>query len=476
MNITSPIMPVGRNGGRIWQASVVISVASSVLVATLGIKAFFIPFLIVISFLLLRYSAILMALYLFSVPVIMLFYLKGYAKISVAMAAFLVGLWLIRKMLDIEEYSVVSSFLIFYPIAFMAVGVISGLHDGVTRAELNTLVRLTIFFAYVYATYDLFQPRSALVIIIGATLPMLYASYSLLKEFAAVRGLVSFLDLYRLKPAGIFPFSNLLGNVLMAIVPFWIALGIWLRKPIYRIVSFALASFLALALIMTNSRAALLGFGVSLIAFFIWAKRIKILIVVTLASILIFASFPLVRNIISLGLRFERGTTSRGLVWSNTIKLYESSPVLGIGPGNFKEAYVPFFETAYQYGFFREVTNAHNFVLNMLTVLGPLGLLLALILYIVPIRESRKALNTARSTFDKAMIYACYSSFLAHIARSMFEGGGIIGSGQLFPDYFFWLPLIMVIKFNKLSRETGGSHFFRNNNTEDQRDFFARLK
>lgn len=457
----SRIIPTAKRGYRIWIVAILISVVSLVSVATLGAKAFIIPFLILAPILSLRYPGFLLSSFFFSVPVAMFIFFKYYTIIGVALAGFIIALWVARKMVASEGEFHYSKFLLFYSAAYLAVCTISGMNEGLTKPESNTIIRLFVFFTFIYAMYDLYHPRQTLLILIGATLPLIYASYTLLREFTGVSGLISFLDLYRLKPAGIFPFSNALGNVLMAIVPFWIALAIWLHNRAYKLISFAIASFLSLAIIMTNSRAALLGFGILMISFFIWTKKIKHLILLTLIILLLILSVPIIRNVVFLGLRFERGTTSRDVIWSNAIQMYETSPILGIGPGNFQKTYEPYFETAYQFGFFKGVTNAHNFVINTMTELGLGGLILALILYVVPFRESRKALSNSRSHLDKAMVYAIYGTLISQLARSLFEGGGIIGGGRFYPDIQFWLPLVMILKFNELSRKTEGNLFFK---------------
>ena len=143
----------------------------------------------------------------------------------------------------------------------------------------------------------------------------------------------------------------------------------------------------------------------------------------------------------------------RIIAWQSSLKLIRKNPVLGIGLGNYPSEYDPYFNTAYERGFMKTVPNAHLFFLSMVVDLGIAGFFLALVLYILPIREAMNALKNAKSIQDKAMTYGVLAGILSIFARSFFETGGIVGSGRPYPDILFWLLFCILLKINRPVKE-----------------------
>jgi O-antigen ligase len=437
-------------GIRVFFAVLVILVISAITVALLGPKAILIPFLVLIILLSLRYGTFALAFYFAAIPFVMLFFSPIYIAVSVAAAVLIIFLWILRKILIPDEVLSIPNTLTIFALLFLASGFISGLHNGLTGAEQKTLIRLVIFFIFVFVIYDQYRFKHTHLLFVAMTIPLIFSAVMLFKEYSQVRSLIDFLNLYRLKPGGIFPNSNILGHVLMVIAPFWIALAIWHRNKAVRYISIAIAFLLSAAIILTNARAAIFGFAVSSIMFFYWTRRLKLLFIIILLTAIILILSPSLMNLISLGLRLERGTTSRTEIWANAIDMIKHNPILGIGPGTFSESYIPYFQTGWEYGFCKTMPNAHFFILNLTTELGLPGLLLSLIICILPIREGIRALGKSKFIGDRAIVYAIIVSIFAIIAHSFFEAGGIIGSGRPYADILFWLLFCILIKVNRL--------------------------
>jgi O-antigen ligase len=446
-------IPENSLGNKIWLWGLFISLLSSILLAVVGIRALLFPLFLVIFTLMLRYSGLLLAVYFFSIPMFMYLFFELFTPLSLAFACLLIGYWIFRNLINPSFHAPVPEILIVYILCFFLAGVITGFHDGLTGAEMKTLLRLIVFFVFVYLIYDLFRPRQIFLIMTAMTIPLILSCFSLYKEYSQINGFISLLDLYRLKPGGIFPSSNLLGHVLMIAAPFWIALAIWHKHTIVRLVSVAVSILLGSALLLTNARASILGFGIAGLMFFIWARKVRYLIVLILIVAIILVSVPVIWNLISLGLRFERGTTSRDVIWANTVILIRQNPVFGVGLGNYASKYDPLFSTAYERWFMKTVPNAHLFPLSMVVDLGIAGFFLALAIYILPVREAIRALRKARSNLDRAVIYGIFGGIIAIYGRSLFETGGIVGSGRPYPDILFWLLFCILLKINKTVKE-----------------------
>jgi len=382
----------------------------------------------------------------------MVLYFQIYVIISIVFAIVIILLWVMKKFINMNATIALSNYLIFYSLILLSAGLISGFHNGLTGAELKTLIRLIVFFLFVFVIFDQYNLRHTFLLFFAITIPLLFSSYMLFKDYSQVTGIISLLDLYRLKPGGIYPNSNLLGYVLMVAIPFWIAVCIWYKAPFVKIFSFIIAFIMSFALILTNSRASILGISMAIILFFIWARKIKYLVLLLLTIAVIFLSVPAVWNLISLGLRFERGTTSRDVIWTNTIKMIKQNPILGIGLGNYAKEYDPYFISAYERGFVKEMPNAHFFILNATVELGIVGLFLSLIIYILPIAEGIKALRRTKLKEDRALVYSIIATIIAIYAHSIFEAGGIISGGRPYADIIFWLLFCILIKVNRLPK------------------------
>lgn len=455
----SQILPENDKHSKVWLISLIMCSISLISISFLGIYALAIPIGLVIIFLVFYDSGFILAFYFFSVPLIMRFFFDLYTPIILVLAILIIGYWAVRRLLDFDSRMPISRILIIYPIVFMMSGILSGLDNGFTTAEIRTLLRLAIFFVFVYVIYDLVKPRNIVLIMVAMTIPLLISSFSLFKEYSQVHGFVSLLELYRVKPGGIFPSSNLLGHALVVNAPFWIALVIWHKVKTVKYVSLVVSCILAVAIIVTNARAAILGFAISMVMFFFWAKKLRYLVLLLTIVLILLITIPSIWIVMSFAFRFDIGTTSRDIVWANTVDMIKRNPLLGIGLGNYGSEYVRYFRTGFEYGFMKTVPNAHFFILGMIADLGIPGILLSIVLYIFPIREGFKALNKARTAQDKAIAYGLMGGVLALLGRSLFESGGIVGSGRPYPDILFWLLFCMLLKINATIGEPTTSIF-----------------
>jgi O-antigen ligase len=440
--------PIAHNIRPLWPIFMILAILSSVSTIFLGLKSLALIGIILFIYLFLKYKIFPIGFFLVSIPFMMYFFSKTYIVGSFICSLVIMGLWLMRKMIRPEEGFDTHKFIIYFSIIFILVEAISGLNNGLTPAEYKSLTRFILFFIFIFVIYDLYSPKYTLFLIISITIPLLISSISLIWVYSTVRGLVKLLDLYRMKPGGIFTNSNLLGNCLALITPFWLALGIWSRKKRVRFIGFALSMPMTLALVLTNSRAAMLGFFITIFIFSIWAKKLRHFIIVTLAVALTLAAVPKIRTIISLGLRIERGTSSRTEIWGKTLKIIRQNYLLGIGSGNFPDAFIPYYETSNERNFFKAIPNAHNFLLHNFVELGFMGLVLAITILYYPIREGRRLFRRKYSVENRAVIYGLLGGVFALYGWSFFEGGGILGDGRLFPDALFWLLFCMILKIN----------------------------
>src|SRR3989344_5574413 len=195
---------------------------------------------------------------------------------------------------------------------------------------------------------------------------------------------------------------NWLASYLVLILPFAIAFSMIFEKKVLKNFFAATAIILFIALVMTTSRAGILGIFLALLILAVFAGRaliidnfkvIRIILFGFLAAILLFGSFLFARigEIVSRDQPQQpnspiaqqpavTGTESseiRLIVWQGAIAAFKKRPILGFGPETFAYSYYLYRPLSHnqttEWNFF--YNKAHNEFLNYLATVGGLGTL-----------------------------------------------------------------------------------------------------
>lgn len=178
------------------------------------------------------------------------------------------------------------------------------------------------------------------------------------------------------------------------------------RSALSLAVTAAIAVFIAFGLVLTYSKGAILAAVAAFAVFLLYIcfadqlKNHKKTILLT-ASLLVLAVISL---LVCYGLKHHKlpGGNSmlvRGQYWSAAGKIFRDNPFCGIGAGNFSYFYTHHKEAAA----IESVADPHNFLLSILTQLGPIGLLGFLGFVTIPLYNaaagdaSKKKLGAAQS-------------------------------------------------------------------------------
>ncbi|UCE66966.1 MAG: O-antigen ligase family protein [Candidatus Zixiibacteriota bacterium] len=254
------------------------------------------------------------------------------------------------------------------------------------------------------------------------------------------------LTVFRMKPAGIFTNANVFGIMMIFAAPFWIAAAVWSKNTILRIIAGILALILSVSIILTNSRSAIVGLLFSVIFYFAVAKKLKyFLSIIAILSVILLSS-PLFRIVTSVGLRVERAGTGRVEIWKDTLELIKQNAIFGVGAGNFPEAYRPYFESAFEKGFMKNISHSHNEVLHLFVELGIMGLVLILVLYYIPLKRGFALLKRPLSDFDRIILYGSMGILFANLGNSFFDANTMLADGGLFRPILYWITVIVVLK------------------------------
>jgi O-antigen ligase len=390
----------------------------------------------------------------------MYFYGGIHRVYSFSLVLLMISLWFCRKMLSDYRTFEYSRFLIGFMPFFYFVLLYTSLNDGLTGAEAVSIIRYTIFFPFILVIYDMYKPRYTVAIFISLSLPFILSSYYLFSKYLHVRSFLEFLDLYRMKPAGIFSNANAFGVKALFAAPFWIALAIWSKKRYYRIITAVVATVISLSILLTNSRSAIVGLMLAIIFYFIVAKKVKYLLAIAAIVAVIFMSSPFLRTVVSAGLRFEHGGSNREVIWKNSINVIKQNPLFGVGTGNFPNAYKPYLETTFDRGFIGSVAHAHNEILHTVAELGVVGLFIILVLFYVPLKRGFQLIKKPLSSSDRAAVYGLMGILFANVGNAMFDANTLLADGGLYPPILYWITMIIILKlYEKYESGRDGAAF-----------------
>lgn len=175
---------------------------------------------------------------------------------------------------------------------------------------------------------------------------------------------------------GTFPSPNIFGGYLLINLFFLLHLLFELRS--IRMILFKILPLVAIifALILTKSLGVWLSLTLALIVLFLsfykfikHKKSIILLFTIFIFFILSFILFSRRDRLIDLQ-NSQNSITQRLNYWQTTISIIKDHPILGVGPGNFKEVFLK-----YKVGINTGTRYAHNIFLHQWSETGILGLL-----------------------------------------------------------------------------------------------------
>ena len=208
-------------------------------------------------------------------------------------------------------------------------------------------------------------------------------------------------------------------------LPFFIAFAIFAQEPKIRILNFLGAIPLFVCFLFHYSRGGWLGFILAGLIVILIGKSInmKRKVLLVLASILVaFSLFaPFRKRLFSKDTLIPTAWADRVPMWETAVYLFQKSPLLGIGVGNY-ELYIYTYKPKHEFKEKKTHSHAHNTYLELLAETGILGLLSFLaILFIF----FRKAFVKIRNDCQDPYTFAFTTSILA-VSISELAGSSIL--------------------------------------------------
>jgi len=246
---------------------------------------------------------------------------------------------------------------------------------------------------------------------------------------------------------GSFGQPNALGGFLLLGLPLSILL---LQHPIKmknRVIPAMMLFFILLALFSTLSRSALLGFGMVILSFLLFGGKLKLKLkfgVLGMVILFLFISFfPVLTDTIQG--RFSNllaGESDSHIVrlvlYQTAVKMFESSPLFGIGLGNFIVSQD-----------ILEVKGAHNVFLNILAELGLFGLLSFLAIQFLVLKNNLKFLRQERSGVSSSIALCCSLSIIGFLVAGLFDS--LLHCSVI--SFYFWLIVAISVVATEHKKE-----------------------
>ncbi len=412
-----------------------------------GLKALVLLFIPILLYSLMAYRYAVLYLYFCAIPFVI--YLSGDVKVVLnsAMAVFVIGFWLIRKLVVSQEGIEISKSLVQYFSVFILIMLISALNGGVTVDEAKAIIRIIIFIGMVFVVYDLVHREILVKLFIAISIPMAVSAIYLIYQYSQVSSAIDFLALYRLKPAGIYSNANILGGTVVCVIALWYYQARLSENIIIKYCYWGLGGLLFSALILTNARAAIVGFVLAVLYLSYKHGKLKYVVMTGILVATVLYSSLAVRSILSTAVRLDRGGSSRVEIWHNSLDLFSKNIYFGVGLGNFREEYDKYMISAWERGFVKGTQHAHNILVSKAVDLGIMGILLILWLVVLSIKAVNRAIAVAKTNEMRMVVFGIAAGIISLWGRSLFEGSGILTEGSLYPDIIFWVLLSSLLKF-----------------------------
>lgn len=430
-----------------------ISLLLSLTMIFLGLKTFLVVScaIFLLALLFIRFHIAVM-IYIIIVPITIHFPSDIHHAISYSLSAILVFSWLIKKFMLGDRFSRVNFSLLLFMATYIVWGIMCSLQSHYISTGLFVTLRQLLFFCIFYVFYDWMKSSKEIELAIDsmiamgiiASLPVLFQVFSYgLGNVFRFQAPVRF--------AGLYTGVNALAMHLSFILP--IGLSRFIRRDSVRRKWFDLLgiTLISIALFFTFSRSAWLLAVVSTGIILVYFKKTKLFIFIAVLFVLILSLYSAeIIQIIEFLVRIEHGVSQREILWKGAISIIETHPISGVGPGAFKyfiaehAPAVPWRWPVLRFGGIVGA-DAHNLFLTKGAELGIVGIALILYFFVYYFRIYWKAKKNLKTKEMEYVLIAALATVIGALARSFFEGKGVI-SGGVGWDLFFWLLIAFTLR------------------------------
>ncbi len=252
-----------------------------------------------------------------------------------------------------------------------------------------------------------------------------------------------------------FPYSNTLAGYLNLILPFAVACvalgrGKWKARGAWAVgVGF-------LGLVCTQSIGGLVSFGCVLVLAILcftdgWRMKCFLLLGLLIVALGLYVEREAI-NPAHLGEAFSYDGMARLFMWNAAWELFRSSPIMGIGWGNFLASYATDPSLSWVTP---QVLYANNLYLDLLAGMGLVGFATFSVFVAIAVGRARVAFKLASTFLDKALGFGILGALLASLVHGFIDDV-IVSSPQAATTWWMMLALLVASTSLQTSSEARG--------------------
>jgi len=325
------------------------------------------------------------------------------------------------------------------------------------------LLRVSIFFIIAYIFYSFLDSYDDIELIIkGLVFACIVLSFGIYYQFISEGfNLFDFVKNTQVRISGFNTNINASAGVFSAVLPVIISLFFYKKDRIYKAVVGLIILFIFIALLLTNSRAAIVSISISffIILFQLRRKFFFGSLSIILSLILVVYFIEPLTELFSLLMRIEAGISFREMYWELSTNIIEDNLIFGIGPGNYRYVMFDYYPIMMNTGVSWFMTNlqelvpinnnSHNFYLMFFSDMGILGFITSIALPIVFFTLSYRTIKMIPSNHDRIyfIVLGVIAAGVGLFIRAIFETIGILFYGYITTDLPFWILFSILIFF-----------------------------
>lgn len=360
--------------------------------------------------------------------------------------------------LSFADKSVFREPMYLWVYGLFVVFVLAMLFSSYSFFGLTHFIRMVVFFTIIHLLYSFLKVHKrpqyyiTSLLIVGGVLSFNVFYGFITSGFSLLADQVNALQ----RISGLLENVNNLGTMLCIAIPFIFLRGYASEDRRIKLAYYGLSCFVLVALLLTNTRSALLVVIVYIpfLLYYLNVKALKILTVATLSVLLLVLFIEDIYQLFAFLFRLERVLSGREVLWDTALNIINDRWLFGIGPGAFRlEAYnyLPVVigsigeETIRFQMDIIDVGHAHNFYLFYFSEMGIGGFIVALMLPIVFLFVGSKNIKYYRggNLGDYYTVLAIQGTGLGMFVRGFIEANNLASYGWLTGDLSFWI-LFMV--------------------------------
>ena len=354
--------------------------------------------------------------------------------------------------IEFKQYPKIPIEILILIILITSSMIFSALFSNYFGIGISQIIRTVLFFLIIYAYYALLVHLNEVKLFISALYITAVILFILILYHLSLANfnILYFNQVLELKGEELHINKNGIGAFFTICICILTATFFYKQNKNKSIIIALITILLLVALIITNSRGAILSlfFGILLILFTV-DKKLLIKFIVTLSIAIPILIFGPLQNTIETYFKFERLSTGRDYILQATYNVIINNTIFGAGPAATQfemYKYLPFMLGSgeelllsrhigmIQFG------HAHNFYLFFFSDLGILGFILSLALPVIFLRMGVKTLNVLKASNSEFyfLILGIQAAGLSLFVRGLFEWGGLLSYGFITTDLPFW--------------------------------------